>query len=113
MNKWSLLIAASDIGAGLVFILISVPLLRGRIPMNHFYGARFRKSFESDENWYRINRHAARQLILWSIPVILTGLAALFFRFDERDNLPLVFLLPVAVCPLAACLVTYRYARTL
>jgi hypothetical protein len=113
MNKWSMIIAASNIGAGLVFILISLPLLKGKIPMNYFYGMRIRRAFESDENWYRINRYGARQLILWSIPVILTGVAALFIPFDEQKNLPLILLFAPAVAALASAFVTYRYARTL
>jgi hypothetical protein len=108
-----MIIAAANVGTGLLFILISLPLLKGRIPMNHFYGMRIRRAFESDENWYRINRYGARQLILWSIPVILTGILALFIKFDDADNLPVLFLLAPAVAAITSALITYRHARTL
>ena len=40
---------------GILFIVISLPLLLGAIPMNRFYGFRISKAFASDANWYAIN----------------------------------------------------------
>lgn len=39
---------------------VSIPLVRGRVRMNNYYGVRFPAAFESDEAWYRINRHGGK-----------------------------------------------------
>jgi uncharacterized membrane protein len=39
---------------------VSIPLIRGRIAMNNYYGVRFPAAFASDEAWYRINRHGGK-----------------------------------------------------
>ncbi len=38
-----------------IIIGISIPLVLCKIPMNHIYGVRFSKSYESEDNWYEIN----------------------------------------------------------
>jgi hypothetical protein len=50
---------------GLLVILVSLPLFFRKIGKNPVYGFRIAKAFESDENWYRINQHGARGMILW------------------------------------------------
>ena len=41
--------------AGLLFLLLPAPLVWRKIPMNHLYGVRIPKSFESEKLWYQIN----------------------------------------------------------
>jgi hypothetical protein len=45
---------------GFILIAVSIPIYLGKINMNCAYGFRIRKAFESDENWYLINRYGAR-----------------------------------------------------
>jgi uncharacterized membrane protein len=72
-----------NLAAAVVVAALAVPMIRRRVPMNHFYGARFPKSFESDDLWYRINEHAGRVLLRWAAVVAATGIAALFV-WDHR-----------------------------
>ncbi len=58
-----------------LFLVISIPLVKGKIPMNRVYVFRIAKAFESDEKWYKINAYGGRQLMLWSLPLFLFGLA--------------------------------------
>ncbi|OQY52604.1 MAG: hypothetical protein B6245_23490 [Desulfobacteraceae bacterium 4572_88] len=46
MDSVSIAVAISNISCGVLIILISVPLLKGWISRNRFYGIRFAKSFE-------------------------------------------------------------------
>lgn len=71
-------IGASWLFIGVVYIILAIPLLLGKVKMNHLYGARFKKSFESEDNWYKINKYSARWMIIWAIPVLITGLIVFF-----------------------------------
>jgi hypothetical protein len=33
------------------------------------------KAFESEENWYKINRYGAQRFIIWSVAIIISGIA--------------------------------------
>lgn len=64
----------------LILIAVSVPLLLGKVKMNAVYGFRFRKAFESDENWYLINSYGAKALIRWALLIMITGIAGLYIE---------------------------------
>ena len=46
--------------------------------MNAVYGFRIRKAFESDRNWYQINRYGAKALMGWSVVIMGIGIACLY-----------------------------------
>lgn len=93
---------------GIIFILISLPLLKGRVPMNHWYGFRMKQAFVSDDNWYAVNRYGAKQLIGWSVLLILFGVLTLFVQMPSPLRV-----LPLGITALAATIKTYAYAKTL
>jgi SdpI/YfhL protein family len=62
---------------GLILIGVSIPLFLGKIKMNCVYGFRIRKAFESEENWYRINRYGAKALMGWSVIIVAIGITCL------------------------------------
>jgi hypothetical protein len=106
------MLGASHIFIALVIAMISIPLIRGEMPMNRWYGIRFKKSFESDENWYRINKYGGKQLIIWSAVLALLGIVTIFLPIDQKSILffpgllaPLIILVPAVT--------SYMYARKL
>ena len=112
MNNAALALGLSLMFSAVLMILLAIPLLKRKIPMNRWYGARFKKSFESDENWYRINAYGAKQLIIWSIPLLIIGLVAIFLPLEGNARLfNAIAFSPLLVC--VPCLVSYRYARKL
>ena len=68
-------VGASLLLAGILVLLLSLPLVRGSIPRNGLDGIRVRKAFESDANWYAINRFGGLQMIAYGAAVALAGLA--------------------------------------
>ena len=62
-------------GAGLLFLAVSMPLARRRIPMNHWYGFRIRAAFESQDRWYAVNEYGGRLMARWSFLLIVVGAA--------------------------------------
>ena len=116
MQTINMTFAVSNIGCGILFILVSIPLVKGIIPMNHFYGFRFAKSFSSEENWYKINRYGARQLIFWSSILVIIGLLYLVFPVDQTSGQgPSVILgtAPILICCAVAIWKTHLFAKRL
>lgn len=105
-----------NIACGVLFILISIPLVNKKVPMNRLYGFRISKSFVSDENWYAINRYGGRQLIRWSILLILIGVLYFIFPIKEQQGKTLSVLLavaPILICPAIAVAKTLIFAKEL
>ncbi len=112
MDATSIALGLSNIFVGTLMIVISLPLARRKVPMNRLYGVRFKKSFESEENWYAINAYGGRLFIMWSVPLVLIGVATFFlplegkpFRITLLACAPLILLVPAFM----SC----RYARGL
>ena len=74
----NIIFGISNIFCGLLFIAISIPLIKRKIKMNSLYGFRVEKAFKSEKNWYDINAYGGKQLAWWSIPIVLIGLICLF-----------------------------------
>jgi uncharacterized membrane protein len=62
---------------GIVFILVSIPLLFNRIGPNWFYGVRVPKAYESPEMWYKVNRLGAKVFLGYGI--IMLGIGAILW----------------------------------
>lgn len=60
--------------AGILFVAISIPLIKRKVPMNLFYGIRVDAAFQSRERWYEMNEYGGRLFLKWGIAIILTGL---------------------------------------
>ena len=108
MENPNIIVAAANVGSALLFIALAIPLVRGKVRMNRLYGVRFRKSFESDELWYKINRYGGWRLIQWSVVLLVLGLAAPWLQGD--------LVLPLAFAPLLVlvpCWQSNRYAKSL
>ncbi|MFA5335459.1 MAG: SdpI family protein [Candidatus Omnitrophota bacterium] len=77
---------------GLLFIALGIPLAKRKIPMNCWYGFRIPKAFKSPELWYEINAYGGRQMVLWSIPILMTAIACFFVPLRE-DSHPITVVL--------------------
>jgi uncharacterized membrane protein len=82
---------------GIIVILVSVPLYLGKIKMNRAYGFRIRKAFESEENWYGINRYGAKVLMWWSVVIMAIGIACLYIEPQSVLTVAKVSFISVAV----------------
>ena len=71
-------IASSILLVGLVTLLISLPRIYRKVPMNAFYGIRIRASFQSEQRWYDINAQGGKLFAKWSTLIIAIGLIGFF-----------------------------------
>jgi len=113
MNTANLVLGLTWILLGLFMIGISIPLLKGKIKMNHWYGFRFMKSFESTENWYKINRYGAQRMILWSAVLMVLGIVILFLPPIRRNPIAIIAVLHAPLILLIAAVESWLYARKL
>ena len=65
-------------GVGLLFIGLSVPLIRERVPPNSTYGFRTAKSLSDPKIWYEINRISGVDLLIAGVLITLGSVAMLF-----------------------------------
>jgi uncharacterized membrane protein len=63
---------------GIVASLISVPLIRGKVPPNSLYGIRTKFAFSSEENWYRINRYGGKMFLRAGLLITVMSVVGLF-----------------------------------
>jgi hypothetical protein len=75
-------IASSILLVALVTLLISLPLIYRKVPMNAFYGIRIRASFQSEQRWYDINAHGGKLFAKWSVLIIVAGLIGFIVPTD-------------------------------
>jgi hypothetical protein len=108
--------ALINLGSALLIVAAAIPLVMGKVGMNRVYGVRIRKSFESERNWYAINAYGGRQLIVWSIPLIVAGIGCLFVPIgDQNKDLVAILLgvVPISLCVVGATINTLVFARRL
>ena len=116
MPRSNIIFGITNIVCGIIFILISIPLLQKKVPMNRLYGFRIPKAFESEETWYEINRYGGQQFIRWSIMLILIGILYFIFPVQELPSeLHNAFLAvaPIIICVAIAIVKTILYSRNL
>ncbi len=66
-------------GTSAVFVCAGVPLLLGKVPPNHWYGCRTRKTLSDERAWYAVNRVTGQDLILAGVVVFISSLAVFAF----------------------------------
>lgn len=69
----NIILGISDICAGVLILIVCIPLIKGSVKMNTYYGIRFKQSYASEKAWYAINRYGGIQFAIWSIVLMLIG----------------------------------------
>lgn len=102
MDDISIILGIVHIVTAVILILISIPLVQGKVSMNKVYGIRFKKSYESEEAWKKINEYGGKHLISWSILLLVFGIISFFLPLEGRHHLitavscaPLILIIPV------------------
>jgi uncharacterized membrane protein len=111
MDPVAITIGISWILTGLILTGVSIPLARGQVRRNGFYGFRFPMSFQSDEAWFAINRFGGQRLIVWSRPMIAIGFISFFLRLQPHPELALIVGLAPSVFILIPCIQAWNFAR--
>ena len=105
-----LVIAGANLLTALVVIALAVPLIRGKVSPNRLYGVRLRKSFESEDAWYEVNRWGGIELIRWSWAVAAIGLVVLLLP-EPGDAWIQIGLSAAPLLYMIGCWRIYRYTQ--
>jgi uncharacterized membrane protein len=73
METARLVLLVTFLASGGLMIALSIPLLRGRIGPNPFYGFRVRRTLEDRAVWFAANRYAARWMAAAGAALIATA----------------------------------------
>jgi uncharacterized membrane protein len=52
---------------GILLIVISIPMIRGKVKPNHWYGFRIRATLDNPDIWYPANAYAGKWLLVYGI----------------------------------------------
>jgi hypothetical protein len=105
-----------NIGFALLFMALNIPLIMRRVGRNRLYGVRIKKSFASEENWYAINAYGGKQGVLWSLPILVAGIACFFIPITDQNKDVMSFAMglgPIGVCLASATIKILAYAKKL
>ena len=70
----NLILAVTFLLSAIVCAGLSVPLIRGQVPMNRWYGVRTPKAYTSKSNWFELNRVGGWQLLWYSVAIGVVGI---------------------------------------
>ena len=96
----NIVLGISNLSLGLLLIVLSIPLIQRKVKMNHFYGVRIAKAFESEENWYQINAYGGRRLVAWSVVLAVIGVITFFLPLGSAEHPNETLVLTVSLAPL-------------
>lgn len=77
--------------AGLLFTGMSVPLVRGEVPLNQTYGYRTRESMRDNQTWYAVNRYSGQTLLAAGLVLAACAAVLPFVRIvPEKAYVPIL-----------------------
>ena len=83
---------------GIMFVGLGIPLKRGKIPPNHFYGFRTRKTLSDEKIWYEANRLMGQDMVSVGVVIVLTAMILLAVRGWITTDTSIVILTAVVLC---------------
>ena len=60
--------------AGILLAILSIPLMRRKIPPNGLYGFRTQKTIDNPELWYLVNQYSAQRMFWTAVAFVVTAL---------------------------------------
>lgn len=72
------------LAAGVLYVIMGIPLWRRSVPRNHAYGFRTKLTLSSDEIWYEVNQRTGKLLFVFGCLLVI--FAACYFSFFYGDE---------------------------
>ena len=98
---------------GLLFIGLSIPLIRGKVPPNRWYGFRTRLTLESPDVWYPANDYAGWWLLAVGIITTVAALVGWVIPGLTEDGYVILVTIPMLGSLLLSAVFCIRYAKSL
>jgi hypothetical protein len=113
MDVGKTVVLLTFLGSGLLLTALSIPLIRGRVRPNTWYGFRVRRTLEDPAIWYPANRYAAKWML--GVALAFTTVAAALYAAPGLDLVRYALICAaVLLTGIALAVVqSFRYLRTL
>ena len=98
---------------GLLLIVLAIPMLRGKVPPNPWYGFRVPDTLSDPTRWYKANRYAARWLLLTGVITVVAAIALYFVPGLSVDTYAWLVLAVFGVPFVLMIISSFRYLRRL
>ena len=98
---------------GLLLIALAIPMLRGKVPPNPWYGFRVPGTLSDPTRWYKANRYAARWLPLTGVITVVAAIALYFVPGLSVDTYAWLVLAVFGVPFVLMIISSFRYLRRL
>ena len=96
------------IASGLLMSSLALPLMWRKVPPNHWYGFRVRRTLEDEAVWYAANEFSARRLLWVGIATVAAAIGLFFVT--SRVDLYATAVAVVVLGGLAVCMTqSFRY----
>ena len=98
---------------GLLFIGLSIPMMRGKVSPNKWYGFRVKATLENPDIWYPANAYAGKLLCATGIITVVSAVVCAFIPGISEDD----YAITVSVVMLGSLFITFffcmRYVKSL
>lgn len=100
-------------GAGLLTILVALPLIARRVPPNGYLGFRMRATLEDAGIWYAVNANFGKWLFATGLVVTVLSLLAYFLGGSPSGTWMVILLGVFVTIPVLGIIHSYRLGRIL
>jgi len=97
-----------NVGVALLLVVLSLPMARGAVGPNRWYGLRCRETLEDEEIWYAVNTYFGRRMVAIGLQV---AVAAVVLYFVPGMNMVLYSLLLPGMLSAGVILVALQALR--
>jgi hypothetical protein len=98
---------------GLLLVGLSIPLMRGQVPPNSWYGFRTRLTLDNPQIWYPVNAWAGRRLLVVGVVTVIMALLTPLIPDSALHAYSLLVSIFLMVGVLLILAFGIRYARSL
>ena len=99
--------------AGILLALLSIPLMRRKIPPNGLYGFRTPKTIDNPELWYVVNQFSAKRMFWTAIAFLIAALVLYFLPGIGLDGYAMGCLGVFSLGMIITVVQTVNYMRSL
>jgi hypothetical protein len=93
-----IIILALEFGLiGTLFTALGIPLKRGKVPPNMWYGFRTRKTLSNEDIWYAVNRATGEDMIRGGVSLMACSFFVIVLRDWLEYESALIILLGVTI----------------
>lgn len=107
-------LSISLVATGLLMVVLAIPMIRGKVPPNHWYGFRVRRTKEDPQIWYPANAYAGKLVLVYGLFICVAAIVLPWMFADlAPDALAWVMTFVLLGGLLVVVLLSWRYLRKL